>query len=59
MIDWISNFTADDYYQLKMIGIIIGICAAPIILIFSVLMAVVARINERKRIQNRIGQLKR
>lgn len=59
MIDWISNFTADDYFQLKMIGIIIGICAAPIILIFSVLMAVVARINERKRIQNRIGQLKR
>lgn len=59
MIDWISNFTADDYFQLKMIGIIIGICAAPIILIFSVLMAVVARINERKRIQNRIKQLKR
>lgn len=59
MIDWISNFTADDYYQLKMIGIIVGICAAPIILIFTVLMGVVARINERKRIQNRIGQLKR
>ena len=59
MIDWISNFTADDYFQLKMIGIIIGICAAPIILIFSVLMGVVSRMNERKRIQNRIGQLKR
>lgn len=59
MIDWISNFTADDYFQLKMIGIIIGICAAPIILIFSVLMAVVARINERKQIQNRIERLKR
>lgn len=59
MIDWISNFTADDYFQLKMIGIIIAICAAPIILIFTVLMGVVSRINERKRIQNRIGQLKR
>ena len=59
MIDWIFNFTADDYFQLKIIGIIIGICAAPIILIFSVLMGVVARINERKQIQNRIERFKR